>query len=142
MTAKRLGITDYPLAETRPAEVRGARGLSLEDITLDAVIEDRIRMEDLRITPKALLQQAEIAEAAGRPTLAANFRRASELTRVPQAVVMETYELLRPGRARDKQALLSAAARLREEHCARHMAEFIEEAAEVYERRGLFNFRY
>jgi propanediol dehydratase small subunit len=142
MTEKRLGIADYPLAETRPAEVRGARGVSLEDITLDAVIEGRVGMEDLRITPEALLQQAEIAEAAGRPTLAANYRRASELTRVPQVVVMETYELLRPGRTRDKQALLAAAARLRDEYGAQRMAEFVEEAAEVYERRGLFTFRY
>lgn len=142
MTGERLGIADYPLSATRPAEVRGARGLSLADITLDAVIEGRIGMEDLRITPEALLQQAEIAEAAGRPTLAANFRRASELASVPQAVIMETYELLRPGRARDKQVLLAAAARLRDDYDARRMAEFVEEAAEVYERRGLFTFRY
>jgi propanediol dehydratase small subunit len=142
MTENRLGIADYPLAETRPAEVRGARGFSLEDITLDAVIDGRVDMEDLRITPEALLQQAEIAEAAGRPTLAANFRRASELTRIPQPVIMETYELLRPGRAEGKHALLAAAARLRDDYGAERMAEFIEEAAEVYERRGLFTFRY
>jgi len=142
MSGKRLGIADYPLAETRPAEVRGGRGLSLEDITLDAVIDGKVGMEDLRITPEALLQQAEIAEAAGRPTLAANFRRASEMTRVPQSVIMETYELLRPGRAKDRRALLAAAARLRDEYGAGRMAEFVEEAAEVYERRGLFSFRY
>jgi len=142
MTEKRLAIADYPLAETRPAEVRGARGLSLDDITLEAVIDGRVEMEDLRITPEALLQQAEIADAAGRPTLAANFRRASELTSVPQPVIMETYELLRPGRARTKQALLAAAARLRAEFGAERMAGFVEEAAEVYERRGLFTFRY
>ncbi len=142
MTGKRLGIADYPLAETRPGEVRGARGLSLDEITLDAVIEGHIGMEDLRITPAALLQQAEIADSAGRPALAANFRRASELARVPQAVIMEIYELLRPGRAPDRQAMLAAAARLRDEHGAHRMAEFIEEAAEVYERRGLFTFRY
>jgi len=142
VNGKDLRITDYPLAETQPGEVRGARGLSLEDITLESVVEGRVIMEDLRITSRALLQQAEIAEAAGRPTLAANFRRASELTAVPQPVIMETYELLRPGRARDKQALLDAAARLRDVYGAAHMAEFIDEAAEVYERRGLFTERY
>jgi propanediol dehydratase small subunit len=142
MTAKRLGIRDYPLAETRPEQLRGARGLSLEDITLDAVIEGRVGMEDLRITADALLQQAEIAEAAGRPTLADNFRRASELIAVPQPVIMEIYELLRPGRAPGKQAMLDAAARLRADFGAERIAAFVEEAADVYQRRGLFTFRY
>ena len=142
MTDKPLGIPDYPLAETRPDHVRGARGLSLEDITLDAVIEGRVGMEDLRITADALLQQAEIAEAAGRPTLADNFRRASELIAVPQPVIMEIYELLRPGRAPGKQAMLDTAARLRAEFGAERIAAFVEEAADVYQRRGLFTFRY
>ena len=142
MTDKRLGIPDYPLAETRPDQVRGARGLSLEDITLDAVIEGRVGMEDLRITADALLQQAEIADAAGRPTLADNFRRASELIAVPQPVIMEIYELLRPGRAPGKQAMLDAATRLRSEFGAERIAAFVEEAADVYQRRGLFTFRY
>jgi len=142
MTAKRLGIGDYPLAETRPEQLRGARGLSLEDITLDAVIEGRVGMEDLRITADALMQQAEIAEAAGRPTLADNFRRASELIAVPQPVIMEIYELLRPGRAPGKQAMLDAAVRLRADFGAERIAAFVEEAADVYQRRGLFTFRY
>lgn len=142
MTDKRLGIPDYPLAETRPDQVRGARGLSLDDITLDAVIEGRVGMEDLRITADALLQQAEIADAAGRPTLADNFRRASELIAVPQPVIMEIYELLRPGRAPGKQAMLDAATRLRSEFGAERIAAFVEEAADVYQRRGLFTFRY
>jgi len=142
MTGRPLGTADYPLAETRPGEVRGARGLSLEDISLGAVLDGRVGMEDLRITAGALESQAQIAEAAGRPTLAANFRRAAELTAVPQEAIMEVYELLRPGRVRDRQVLLDAAARIRRDFGARRMAEFVEEAAEVYERRGLFTFRY
>lgn len=137
-----LGIADYPLAETRPGEVRGARGLSLDDITMASVVAGEVRMEDLRITAEALLAQAEIAEAAGRPALAANFRRASELTRVPQDVVMATYELLRPGRAPGPEALREAAGRLRAEYGADRMAAFLEEAAEIYQRRGLFAARY
>jgi len=51
---------------------------------------------------------------------------------------MRVYELLRPGRAKDKAPLLEAAARLRAEFGAERMARFVEEAAAVYERRGLF----
>ena len=142
MTKKPLSTQDYPLAEKRPELVTGLRGKSLDEITLEAVVSGEVTMEDLRITPQALRQQAEIAHAAHRDTLAANFRRAAEMTAVPQAVIMEIYELLRPGRVREKQALLDVAARLRTEFNASEMAAFVEEAAEVYDRRGLFKFRY
>jgi propanediol dehydratase small subunit len=101
-----------------------------------------VELEDLRITPEALRMQADIARAAGRPMLAANFGRAAELVDVPQDFIMKIYELLRPGRAKDKQPLLDAARTLRETHRAERMAAFVEEAAEVYERRGLFTYRY
>ena len=87
---------DYPLAETRPGSVTGKRGKALSGITLDAVLAGEVTMEDLRITPRALQAQAEIAEDVGRRTLAANFRRAAELVDVPQDFIMEVYELLRP----------------------------------------------
>jgi propanediol dehydratase small subunit len=141
MTDK-LTIADYPLAEVRPERVKGARGKTLDDLTLDSVVAGDVAMDDLRITPEALLAQAEIARAAGRPALAANFERASELVNVPQKVIMETYELLRPGRAPDKGKLVTAAQRLRDEFGAERLAAFLEEAADVYERRGLFRFRY
>jgi propanediol dehydratase small subunit len=138
----RLKIEDYPLAETRPGDVRGRRGLSLDDITLDAVLAGDVTMEDLRITPGALRDQAEIARAAGRSTLARNFERAAELVEVPQDLVMETYELLRPGRAKSKQEILDRAELFRSEYSAPGIASFLEEAAEAYDRRGLFTFRF
>jgi propanediol dehydratase small subunit len=138
----RLKIEDYPLAETRPGDVRGRRGHSLDDITLDAVLAGDVTMEDLRITPGALRDQAEIARAAGRSTLARNFERAAELVEVPQDLVMETYELLRPGRAKSKQEILDRAALFRSEYSAPGIASFLEEAAEAYDRRGLFTFRF
>ncbi len=141
MTAK-LTIADYPLAETRSADIRGQRGKSLDDITLDAVISGDITMEDLRITPKALADQAEIARAAKRPTLALNFERAAELVNVPQDFIMSAYELLRPGRAKTKEQLLQVASTFRQTYGAGQMASFIEEAADVYERRGLFTYRF
>ena len=142
MTGERLSIADYPLAEKRPEVVRGTRGKRLDEITLDAALEDRVTLEDLRITAAALRQQAEIARAAGRETLAANFERGAELVDVPQDTIMRIYELLRPGRAQSQEELLAAARELREQHGAEGIAAFMEEAAAVYERRGLFKKRF
>jgi propanediol dehydratase small subunit len=141
MTDK-LTIADYPLAETRSDKIRGQRGKSLDDITLDAVIAGRVTMEDLRITPQALADQAEISRAAKRPTLALNFERAAELVSVPQDFIMSSYEMLRPGRAKSKEQLMEVAKTLRQTYKAERMAKFIEEAADVYERRGLFTYRF
>lgn len=140
--SRKLGTSDYPLAEKRPDLVRTRGGKKLEELTLGALEAGDVALEDLRITPEALRQQAEIALAAGRPTLARNFERAAELVDVPQDVILSIYELLRPGRAEGKTDLLDAAKLLRNTYNAEQMAAFIEEAAQVYERRGLFSKRF
>jgi propanediol dehydratase small subunit len=142
MTKRKLTTADYPISEQRPELIKGKRGKALGDLTLDGLISGEVTLEDLRITPEALRLQAEVAQAAGRPTLAQNFERAAELTEVPQDVVMRIYELLRPGRAKSKDDLLAAAAELRDRFKATRMAAFVEEAAEVYEKRGLFVRRF
>lgn len=142
MSEKKLGRADYPLAEKRPDLVRTRGGKTLDDLTLAGIESGQVVLEDLRITPDALRLQAEIATAAGRPTLGRNFNRAAELIDVPQDVILGIYELLRPGRAKGKQDLLDAARLLRETYKAPRMAAFVEEAAEVYERRGLFSARF
>lgn len=142
MGEHRLGVADYPLAEERPELIEGRRGKRLGEITLDSVVAGDVEMDDLRITPAALRMQAEIARAAGRPMLAENFERAAEMVDVPQDFLMQVYELLRPGRVKDKAPLVAAAAKLREEYHAERMARFVEEAAAVYERRGLFTYRF
>lgn len=142
MGSGKLGVLDYPLAERRPELIEGRRSKRLDEITLDALIDGEVEMEDLRITPAALKLQAEIARAADRPMLAENFERAAELVDVPQDFIMHIYELLRPGRAKDKAPLLEAAKKLRAEYKAERMARFVEEAAAVYERRGLFTYRF
>ena len=139
---KKLTVADYPLAETRGEHVVGKRGLAVNDITLDAVLAGRVTMEDLQITPKALQDQAEIAQDAGRPTLALNFQRAAELVEVPQDLIMSTYEFLRPGRAKSKQDLLDRASVFRDQYSAPAIADFITEAAQVYEKRGVFTYRF
>ena len=139
---KAPGVADYPLAETRGDSIRGKRGMALSDITLDAVRTGRVTMEDLQITPQALRDQASIALDAGRPTLGLNFDRAAELVAVPQDVIMSTYELLRPGRAKAKQELLDRATLLRDSYNAPGIADFLLEAAEIYEKRGVFTYRF
>src|SRR5680860_688235 len=44
MTDK-LTIADYPMAEVRPERVRGARGKTLDDITLDSVVAGDVAVE-------------------------------------------------------------------------------------------------
>lgn len=137
-----LTASDYPIAETRPDEVIGTHGKPLSSVTIESVINGDVCMEDLRITPRALKQQAEIATSVGRSALASNLKRASEMTRLPQSEVMAIYELLRPGRAAAKDTLLDVAQRLRDEQDAPLLADFVEEAARFYEKRGLFRKRY
>jgi propanediol dehydratase small subunit len=136
------GVADYPLAETRPDSVRALSGKPMSAITLDAVLAGDVTMDDLRIDAGALRAQAAIARSAGRETLARNLERGADLVAVPQEVIMATYDLLRPGRAMDRAELLAAARRLREDYGAATVAAFVEEAAEVYARRGLFRFRF
>jgi propanediol dehydratase small subunit len=140
--SEKLNVADYPLAEKRPELVKGRGGKPLDAIDLAAVMAGEVSLDDLRIAPEALRCQAEIARDAGRATLAANFERAAELCEVPQEFIMHVYELLRPGRAKDKAPLLEAARTLRETYDATRMAAFVEEAAAVYERRGLFTYRF
>ena len=137
-----LSIADYPLAEQRPDLVRSPTGKAFNDITLAAVEAGEITMADLRISATALRQQAEIAYAAGRPTLGENFARAAELVDIPQDELLRIYELLRPGRAKSKDELLQAAEQLRQRYKAGIMADFVVEAATVYEKRGLFITRF
>ncbi|MFN0217224.1 MAG: diol dehydratase small subunit [Hyphomicrobium sp.] len=142
MTNAKLSIADYPLAEVRPELVQGKRGQTLADITLEGVLDGRVTLDDLKITAAALHQQAEIARDAGRATLAQNFERAADLVDVPQEVIMGLYEMLRPGRAGSKAELVEAAHDLEAKYGATAMAAFIREAAEVYDRRGLFKMRF
>jgi propanediol dehydratase small subunit len=139
---KPLGVADYPLSEQRPDLIRTGTGKKLEEITVAALESGAVGMDDLRITADALRMQAEIAVAAGRPRLGSNFERAAEMVPVPQDLLLKAYELLRPGRAKTKSELLEAAATFRKDYKADRVAAFLEEAADVYERRGLFTARY
>ena len=142
MREKKLNRQDFPIAETRPSKVKGKRGMALSELTIEAVLEGNVDLDDLQITPEALLQQAEIAKSVGRKTLSENFERAAEMNNLPNSEVMEIYELLRPGRTESMSTLLDAAKKIRTEYQAEKLAKFIEEAAEFYDKRGLFKKRF
>ena len=121
-------MPEYPLSEKSPELLRTPSGKRFNEISLDAVMAGTVGMEDLRVTAEALELQAQVAEAAKRPQLAENLRRAAELVNVPEETILEIYRALRPGRA-DKQALLALGDRLVERYGAHRCAALVREAA-------------
>jgi propanediol dehydratase small subunit len=132
----KLTLSDYPLAQKRPELIKSYTGKTLNDITLEKVVDEEVKPEDIRISAEVLELQAQVAEANGKKQFAHNLRRAAELTRIPDEKVLEIYELLRPRRA-TKQQLLDAAQELETKYQAKITAKLIREAAEVYETRKI-----
>jgi len=127
-----------PVAVDSPVRAEPVRALSgrpVSELTVDAVRAGELGQADLRIHPETLERQAVIAETHGNPQLAANLRRAAELTAVPDDEVLSIYEALRPGRS--TAADLVALARSLEARGLPLNAALIAEAAEIYARRGL-----
>jgi len=135
---KTSGLTakDYPLATKRPDLLAGPRGKHFQELTLEEIEKGNVSFDDFRITPEVLEYQAQIAGSAGRPQLALNLRRAAELTKVSDERILEIYDALRPHRS-TKEELLAIAAELRNKFGAKICGDFVEEAADVYERRKL-----
>jgi propanediol dehydratase small subunit len=126
---------DYPLAQKRPDLARSASGMKMEDITLEKVVAGQITFDDIRTRPETLEYQAQIAESVGRVRLAANLRRAAEMTRIPDTRLLEMYNALRPYRS-TKQELLRMADELESQYQAKVCGALVREAAEVYDKRG------
>jgi propanediol dehydratase small subunit len=131
-----LTTADYPLSVNRPDLLRTPTGKAITELTMDAVVSGNLTAADVRIAPETLLLQAEMADAARRPQLAANFRRAAEMTAIPDAEVLSMYNALRP-RASSAEQLDALATRLEGEYGATACAALVREAAEVYGRRDL-----
>lgn len=115
---------------------RKQRAVDVADITLDNVRLGKISAEDLTIRRDTLLQQARTAEAEGYPQLARNFRRAAELTALPNDVLLAAYEKLRPYRASYFE-LLSLSQEIAARYDAPETGEYIRQAAEAYRDKGL-----
>ena len=115
-------VKKYPLRENAADELRAFSERPLRDISPDAIAEGELSGEDLRTHADTLRQQAAIAQEAGYPQLAANLRRAAELTGVPNDELLKVYELLRPERATFDELT--------------RLADYLE-ASGVYRERGL-----
>ena len=115
--------------------IRALSGKPVDGLTVEAVRAGEAGLEDLRIHPDTLERQAVVAQEHGNPQLAANLRRAAELTRLPDDEVLAIYEALRPGRSTPAQ-LTGLAASLAARGLPR-CAALVAEAADVYARRGL-----
>ena len=131
----KLSKEDYPLIQKRKDLIKTKTGKNIDDITLNNVLDGKITADDIKITPEVLLYQADIAESVGRVQFARNLRRAAELTKVPDARVLEIYNALRPYRSTKKE-LLDIADELDIKYEAKICAGLVREAAEVYEKRG------
>ena len=129
---------DYPLGTERPDLVRTPSGLSLDELTLDALRAGRIDAGEMRATAETLQLQAEVARAAGRTQLAANLGRAAELTALPDELILEIYTALRPHRS-TKEELEAWAERLEREYRAPLTAAFVRDATSAYVGRRLLS---
>jgi propanediol dehydratase small subunit len=128
-------LRDYPLGTERPDLVSTPGGLPLGELTLEALRAGMLDAGEIRVTPRTLGLQAEVALAAGRTQLAENLERAAELAAVPDELLLDVYTALRPRRATAAE-LEEQAAKL-EELAATKTAAFVREAALVYAERGL-----
>jgi propanediol dehydratase small subunit len=115
---------------------RSQRAVDPGEITLANVRLGRLSPEDLTIRRDTLLQQARRAEDEGYPQLARNFRRAAELTSVPNDVLLAAYEKLRPYRASYFE-LLALSQEIAARYDAPETGAYIREAAEAYRDKGL-----
>jgi propanediol dehydratase small subunit len=132
----------YPVGEKSQERVRTRHGHPLNKLSLENVLAGHVTASDFGITAEGLRLQAAIAEQAGRPNLAQNLRRGAELVEIPDDVLLNVYEMLRPGRAKSAEDLRATADQLRDTYAAKETAALLEEAALVYERRGVFQRRF
>lgn len=126
----------YPLGEYEKDSIRSKTGKSLSQITLEEIKKGNVTADDIKISKDMLYKQGEVAKESGNPKLADNFSRASEMVDVPDEVLLDMYNKLRPNRS-TKLELVMMAKELTEKYKAYHCAKLVLEAAEIYEKRGI-----
>ena len=142
MKKKKMKSADYPLSENHNDSIFSKNGVKLSDLTLESLLNGSVRDEDIQISAETLKYQSQISHNAGRKPLGYNFERAAEMVNIPNELIMEIYEKLRPGRSKNSDELLSYANLLRNKYRAPLLADFILEAANVYKKRGLYRTRF
>lgn len=130
-------MVKYPLSHNMsPEDIKSKTGKSLSQINIKNILNGEVSSEDIKISKETLMLQGEIAEKAGRPQLKQNFVRAAELINIPDKLLLEIYDKLRPNRA-TKEELVSIANELVEKYDAKACSKLVIEAVEVYEKRGI-----
>ena len=107
----------------------------VDQLSLEAILNGELTLDDVRIHPDSLRRQAKAAERYGNPQLAENLLRAAELAALSDVEVLEIYEALRPRRA--TRAQLETIAKRLDSANASRCATLVREAAEAYDRRGI-----
>lgn len=126
----------YPLGEFERDDIRSKTGRKLDEITLDEVRRGNITSEDIKVSKETLRKQAEVARNADNIEMAKNLERAAEMVDIPDHIILEMYNKLRPNRS-TKAELLNMAEELRSKYQAENCAKLVLEAAEIYEKRGI-----
>ena len=129
-------MSSYPLGRNEAETITSRTGKKLSQITLEEVRRGNVTADDIKISSEMLRRQGQVAREADNPQMEANFERAAELVRVPDDVILEMYNKLRPNRS-TKRELALMAQDLLEKYQAPHCAKLVLEAAEIYEKRGI-----
>lgn len=129
-------MSNYPLGKNEADTITSRTGKKLSQITLDEVKRGNVTADDIKISSEMLKRQGAVAKEADNPQMQANFERAAELVNVPDDVILNMYNMLRPNRSSKKQLVLLAQ-ELLEKYQAPHCAKLVLEAAEIYEKRGI-----
>lgn len=129
-------IMQYPLGEHEKDSIQSKTGKKLSEITLDEIKKGNVTADDIKISKEMLYNQGQVAKESDNLGLAKNFERASELVDVPDEVILDMYNKLRPNRS-TKLELVNMAKELLEKYKAVNCAKLVMEAAEIYEKRGI-----
>lgn len=134
--ANAVTAADYPILQKHPDWVKTPDGRPVSQIDLSTIRRGEVENKDIRISREMLLIQAQVAESAGKTQVAENFRRAAEMTDVPDELVIQMYDKLRPNRATYEE-LCAMADTLENEYRAARCAKLVREAAAIYKKRGI-----
>ncbi|MDD3339583.1 MAG: diol dehydratase small subunit [Lachnospiraceae bacterium] len=126
----------YPLGQYEADSITSKTGKKLDQLTMDEVLKGNVTADDIKISKEMLGRQGEVCMDNDNPAMAANMQRASELVDVPDEVILNMYNKMRPNRS-TKAELVFMAQELLEKYHAPHCAKLVLEAADIYEKRGI-----
>lgn len=96
-------MSRYPLGQYESDSITSRTGKKLSEITLEEVKKGNVQADDIKISKEMLRRQGEVAAENDNPAMAGNFDRAAELVDVPDDVILNMYNKLRPNRSTKKE---------------------------------------